>query len=337
MIHGGEIYDKKIEQDYSVNLNPYPCPQQVRHALIEAIDDVDKYPDIYQTDFRVKVAEAENMIAGLSSLSADNIIGGNGASELISAIIRFLDPKKVLLPIPSFYGYRHALLPFSDIAIEEYSLKEENDFTLSEDFCNCINDGTDLVIIANPNNPTGRCIVGEVFEKIVNKCADTDTALIVDECFLHLSDIGMSSIKYLSKCPKLFIINAYTKLFSIPGVRVGYAISRSENIKEMTGFLPEWNMSVFAQHVGVTCAEILMTTDYLQESHAYIKTERHKLMEHLSSCGYKVYPSDTNFILIYSEEDLYSSYLERGILIRDCSNFRGLGKGFYRIAVKNSK
>jgi histidinol-phosphate/aromatic aminotransferase/cobyric acid decarboxylase-like protein len=80
-----------------------------------------------------------------------------------------------------------------------------------------------------------------------------------------------------------------------------------------------------------------MTTDFLQESSAFIKTERQKLMDKLLSCGYKVYPSDTNFILIYSEEDLYKRYLERGILIRDCSNFRGLGKGFYRIAVKNSK
>ncbi len=328
MIHGGEIYDKRIELDLSVNLNPYPCPQQVRDSLIEAIDDVDKYPDIYQTDFRVKVAEASGLI------TADNVIGGNGASELISAIVRYLNPKKVLIPIPSFYGYRHALLPYSDVEIEEYSLKEENDFSLSEDLCNHINDGTDLVIIANPNNPTGRCIGVDVLEKIVEKCADTDTALIVDECFLYLSDRGESAIRYLPQCSDLFIINAYTKLFSIPGVRVGYAIAQMENIKELRRFLPEWNMSVFAQRIGVTCAEILMTTDFLQESSAFIKTERQKLMDKLLSCGYKVYPSDTNFILIYSEEDLYKRYLERGILIRDCSNFRGLSKGFYRIAVK---
>ncbi len=333
MIHGGEIYDKKIELDLSVNLNPYPCPQQVKESLRAAIDDVDKYPDIFQTEFRSKIAEAENMNTDL--ITTENVIGGNGASELISAIVRYIKPHSVLLPVPSFYGYRHALLPYSDIEIKEYYLRQEDDFVLSEEFCDYINEGTDLVVIANPNNPTGKCIEADVLKKIIRKCADIDIALIVDECFLHLSDCGESAIKYVSQCPKLFIINAYTKLFSIPGVRVGYAISQDENIKELRHFLPEWNMSVFAQRVGVTCADILMETDFLQKSVSYIKTERQKLMEHLSDSGYKVYPSDTNFILIYSDEDLYTRYLERGILIRDCSNFVGLSKGFYRIAVRS--
>ncbi|WP_026497292.1 pyridoxal phosphate-dependent aminotransferase [Butyrivibrio sp. WCD3002] len=376
MLHGGEIYDKKIEYDFSVNLNPYPCSEQVTEALRDAVNDVDKYPDITQRLFRESVAKAENkLLVGFSEafgdesrcggaensdlrLTSGNIIGGNGASELIFAIVRMLNPGKVLLPVPSFYGYRHALVSCGDVNTSIYQCIEESGFELREDFADKIDESTDLVIITNPNNPTGRCIAPNVLGKIVKKCAATDTALIVDECFFNLawtqeeykglsgdleSDKGdthgrcaqMSAVRYLSKCPKLFIINAYTKLFSIPGVRVGYAISSEENIRNLARYLPEWNMSVFAQRVGVACANYLISGDFIKQSKRYICEERALLMDAFRKHGCRVYPSDTNFFLIYSEEDLFDKLLCSGILIRDCANFEGLGKGYYRIAVKD--
>jgi histidinol-phosphate/aromatic aminotransferase/cobyric acid decarboxylase-like protein len=355
VLHGGEIYDKKIEYDFSVNLNPYPCPEQVMNALRDAINDVDKYPDITQKLFREKVAEAENKHlsdfaaaagdeTGDSSavnpsvrLTSENIIGGNGASELIFAIVKMLNPGKVLLPVPSFYGYRHALMACGDVNTSIYQCIENDDFDLREDFIDRIDGSTDLVIITNPNNPTGRCITPKTLDKIVKKCAVTDTALIVDECFLNLTMKNPSAVCYLDLCPKLFIINAYTKLFSIPGVRVGYAISSKENIRNLSKYLPEWNMSVFAQRVGAVCAEHLMSGDFVEKSNKYIKEERAQLMDAFMHKGCKVYPSDTNFFMVYSEEDLYEKLLNSGILIRDCANFEGLGKGYYRIAVKDKE
>lgn len=373
MLHGGEIYDKKIEYDFSVNLNPYQCPEQVIDALRDAINDVDKYPDITQRLFREKIADAENQLlmdfsalSGKESgdnitensglrLTSENIIGGNGASELIFAIVRMLDPGKVLLPVPGFYGYRHALKAQHDVMTSIYQCNKEGGFELKEDFADRIDESTDLVIITNPNNPTGRCIAPKVLDKIIKKCAAVDTALIVDECFLNLAraqsednreisgdsepekSAVMSAAHYLSECPKLFILSAYTKLFSIPGVRVGYAISSKENISNLTRFLPEWNMSVFAQKVGIACAEHLISSDFVEKTNQYISEERELLMDAFRRRDCKVYPSDANFFLVYSEEDLYERLLNSGILIRDCANFEGLGKGYYRIAVKDKE
>ncbi len=337
MLHGGEIYDKEIELDFSVNLNPYPCPQAVKDSILEAATLIDRYPDMWQGEFRKKVAESENRFLKGNFLTYENVLGGNGASELLFAVMRMLDPKKVLIPVPSFFGYRHALTPCNNAIITEYPLKEEEDFVITEDFVKKLDDGYDLVILANPNNPTGRCIDKEILHKIIKKTGERDVALVIDECFLKLTDCTTSAAAYLNKCSRLFVVNAYTKFFSIPGVRVGYVLASEDNINSLRNYLPEWNMSVFAQNAGRACADILLADDYIRITTDYIKEQRDKLSRTFEAKGCKVYPSDTNFFLVKSDENLYENFLQEKILIRDCANFVGLSKGFYRIAVKTEK
>ena len=347
MLHGGEIYDKKIEYDFSVNLNPCPCPDEVIEAVKDAIKDVDKYPDISQKKIRKAVAEVENHYLGNSDeglITPAMVVAGNGASELILAIVRLLAPGKVLLPVPSFYGYRHALNALLDhemsknkkLEIKEFFLKEDNDFLLTTDFVSEITDDTDLVILANPNNPTGRCIGADALEAVIEKCNQMGTALLIDECFLHLSDAEVSALKYLHSCDRLFVVSAYTKLFSLPGVRLGYAVSSEDNISELMRCLPEWNLSVFAERAGIECARILIETDFEERSKQTIRKEREILKTFLEEKGIKVFSSETNYLLVFTEYDLLGDLLEKGILIRDCSNFKGLGKGYFRIAVKDA-
>ena len=333
MLHGGEVYDKEIELDFSVSLNPCGCPDEVKDALSGAICDIDKYPDMDQRKFREAVARAEK-------LSPENIIGGNGASELLSAIVNMLGPSKALLLVPSFYGYVHALSMAPQCETVTYQLREDKGFELDETFADAITDDIDLLILGNPNNPTGKCIKKDVLEAVLKKCKETGTALIVDECFFRLSDNGTSARAYLDSYDNLYIVDAYTKLFSIPGVRVGFCLSQSENIVRLRRFLPEWNMSVFAQAAGIACAKILaddkksfldMTTELIRAECEYLSVELKKL-------GIKVFDSDTNFLLVRIDNDhfdLYHFLLNNHILIRDCSTFNGLTDGFYRIAVKD--
>lgn len=337
MIHGGDIYGKKIEYDLSVNLNPNPCPKEIMSSLKRAINDVGKYPDIAQRDFRIAVAEAENKLLGGSFLTKDNVLGGNGASELIFAIIRLISPKNVLLPVPGFYGYRHGLMALDDVNIKEFILREEECFALTEELAAEITKDTDLVILTNPNNPTGRAIGGEVLEHILKKCASVGAAVLIDECFLHLCQGAVSAVRYFDEIPNLFVLNAYTKLFGIPGVRIGYVMAAPENIDRLRRYIPEWNMSAFALEAGRACAEHICATDFASDSMKLITKERKELVHFLESRKIKVYPSDTCFVLVRTGDDLYNNLLDKKVLIRDCSNFVGLSKGYYRIAVAGSE
>ncbi len=331
MIHGGDIYGKTIEYDLSVNLNPNPCPESVKKALVEASKKVAEYPDPLQRDFRKAVAAIEG-----ENIGADNVIGGNGASELLMAIVRYLEPKKALLPIPSFYGYRHALNQFDNCEVITHRLMEEKGFVHDEALLDRIDDGIDLLILANPNNPTGRCINPELMKRIAQKCNETGTALLIDECFLRLSSGGESAAKYVGTVPDIFIVNAYTKLFSIPGVRVGYALANAKDIMAIKRFLPEWNMSVYAQEAGIACANEILNSNFLEDSITIIEEKRSQTKAKLDAIGIRAFGSDTCFLLIKSDQNLYDLAMSRGILIRDCSNFEGLGQGYYRISLCGS-
>jgi len=336
MLHGGEIYDKTIELDFSVSLNPCGCPDEVKDALSGAICDIDKYPDFDQRKFREAVARAEN---GL--IRPENVLGGNGASELLAGIVNMHRPAKALLPVPSFYGYVHALNMADGCEILTYRLREEDGFELGEEFTETITSDIDMAILGNPNNPTGKCIKKSVLEDVLEKCKELGVALVVDECFFRLCSISqaISARDYLDRYDNLYVVDAYTKLFSIPGVRVGFCLSQPQNIKRLRRFLPEWNMSVFAQAAGIACAKTLSDDkkSFMDSTTELIRTEREYLSSEFEKLGIKVFDSDTNFILMRMSEghDLYHMLLNNHILIRDGSTFEGLTGGFYRIAVKD--
>ena len=133
----------------------------------------------------------------------------------------------------------------------------------------------------------------------------------------------------------LLLVRAFTKIYAIPGVRLGYLLCSDRSILgKIKRQLPEWNLSVFAHAAGSVCAK---QSAFITETIDYVKGERQFLTDNLRQMGLRVFPSDANFILIHSNIPLYESLLGHGILIRDCENFRGLSKGYYRIAVKSRK
>lgn len=133
----------------------------------------------------------------------------------------------------------------------------------------------------------------------------------------------------------LILVRAFTKVFAIPGVRLGYLVCKNDRIlMRIASQLPEWNLSCFAQAAGCVCAR---QKEFLAETERLTAAERQFLEEGLRRIGFQVFPSRANFLLVYSKDPLYEKLLEQGILIRDCSNFRGLCRGFYRIAVKGRR
>ena len=332
-VHGGDVYGKHIDIDFSINVNPLGTPESVKAALHRAVEKCDRYPDI----------EARNLkeaVGGYLSVPEDYLLFGNGASELLGAIVHGIKPSKIVIPAPSFYGYEYAAKSIG-CDIVYYQTKRQDNFCVTKDICNVLDKDTELLFLANPNNPVGNLLERETVRDILRHCRDRGIYVVLDECFIEfcgdgcsmLSEIGTNINSGGEEFANLIIVRAFTKIFAIPGVRLGYLVCSDRSvINRISAQLPEWNISCFAQEAGCICAGL---KDFVSETQEYVHKERRFVEDGLRRKGFEVFPSDSNFILFYSERNLYESLLERGILIRDCGNFRGLGKGYYRIAVKS--
>lgn len=330
-IHGGDIYRNRVKLDFSVNVNPLGIPEAVEAALYEAVEKCDRYPDMTSEGLKKAVSSMLNV-------SKEYLLFGNGASELFMAIVHGIKPKKTVIPVPSFYGYEYAAKAAEGEVIR-YETTEENDFLVGEDFFSVLTEDVELLFLANPNNPTGKLMSREYLERLLKHCREMGILVVLDECFIEFCDSKteeeLSMLLQTEQFKNLMIVRAFTKIFAIPGVRLGYLVCSDNALREkIKRQLPEWNMSCFAQAAGCACAS---QKAFIKKTADFIKKERAFLEEGLKQAGMKVFPGEADFILLYSKEPLYEQLLSRGILIRDCENFRGLSKGFYRIAVKNRK
>ena len=323
-IHGGDIYRNKIKYDFSVSINPLKIPEEITDVLRESVDFAGCYPDYQQAGLREALSHAHN-------IPAENILTGNGASELLMAVVHGLAPKRAVIPVPSFYGYRHAIDAARCDVTYVYT-DEDDGFVPGTDFCDKIINGTDLCIIANPGNPSGRLLDKKYILSLADKCREAGGYLLVDECFMELSDRDESVVGAPYKYDNLLILKAFTKSYGIPGVRLGYLLTGDIALADRIGrHLPEWNVSVFGERAGIEC---LNHPGFPKEAVKVIAKEKEYINEKLAKYDIKVFDSNCNFFLINTEIPLYDMLLEKGILIRDCSNFEGLGMGYYRIAVR---
>ena len=324
ILHGGDVYRNEVRLDFSVNLNPYPMPREVTDAMQAGLSEINQYPDPMQQELRSRIAVLESM-------SPENVVCGNGASELLMAAVHAVMPRKALITAPCYAGYAVALKA-SDAEVAEYLLDEKRDFVLDDGILDQINDSIDMVFIADPNNPNGRLIEPALKKAIIEKCEECGAVPVIDECFYPLTAEGAEGGAVTDKALHL---RAFTKTFAIPGIRIGYMLSNdTELLDRIRKHLPEWNVSRIAERTGEAAAKVLESTDYLKDSVRMIEQEREYLAGQLERLGIKVYRSDTNYLLIKSRSGLYERLLERGILIRRCANFSGLDDTYFRIAVR---
>lgn len=323
--HGGDVYRNRVDIDFSVNVNPLGIPEAVCAALHGAVETCGQYPDR-------EAGELRRAVSDYFSVPKGNLLFGNGASELFMALAHGIRPGKTVVPVPSFYGYEYAAQAVGS-KILFYELKQENSFCVTGDLYSVLTEDVDLLFLANPNNPTGRCMDREMVFDILRHCREKGIYVVLDESFITFCGIQRSMLSAAEEFDNLILIRSFTKSFSIPGVRLGCLVCYNPLLlKRVAMQLPEWNLSCFAQAAGCACVK---QAAFLEKTMTYTKRERYFLTEGLRKVGLRVFSSDANFILFYSEEPLYERLLKKGILIRDCSSFRGLGRGFYRVAVKN--
>ena len=335
-IHGGDIYSKCIKMDFSVNGNPLGMPAEARLALLAAINHVGEYPDIAAGELTESVSRMLSAQSG-REIPGEWLLFGNGASELFPAIVHALRPADIMIPVPSFYGYEYAA-ETADSHIKYVYLPETADFRPGEELTDSLTENVDLLFLANPNNPTGQLADRKYLIELLEHCRQRGITVVLDECFMEFCETDpahpRSMLTQIDHYENLVLVRAFTKSFAMPGVRLGYLLCSNAAVREqIRRQLPEWNLSVFAQRAGVVCAEL--AEKYLRDTVEYVKTERAYLREGLEELGIRVVSGEADFLLVQTDRPLYEELLEKGILIRNCENFRGLGAGYYRIAVKS--
>ena len=323
--HGGGQYGQPVRLDFSVNTNPLGTPPAVMRAVEASAGRLHQYPD---PCCRALVAA----LAAYEGVPEAYILCGCGAAELIFAYCAALRPRRALELAPTFSEYAAALEAVG-CQVERYALRPEDGFAVGEGFLQALErTGCDTVFLCNPNNPTGRLIRPEVLEDACGVCVRRGIRLFVDECFLPLSSGGQSLKGRLADMPSLFLLKALTKSHAMAGLRLGYCLSGDGTLLEaMSRQSQPWNVPLPAQEAGVAA---LGERDYLEAALRLIDTERVWLRRELEGLGLSVCPSQANFLLFRSGRELYAPLLERGVLIRDCANYHGLGQGWYRVAVK---
>lgn len=324
--HGGDVYRHPGVLDYSTCLNPLGTPYSVIRAAQESMAKLECYPDITQAELKRALAKEEGV-------SMRNLILGNGAAELIYALVLAMRPRRALMAVPTFSEYERALLAVN-CAVDHYVMYAESGFRLDMGFAERIREDTDMVFLCNPNNPTGQLIEPEILQAVRERCRVTGTLLFVDECFLDFVDDAekYSLLPSINGDDGIFILKAFTKRYSIPGLRLGYGICESgEILDRMQACLQPWNVSVPAQAAGIAA---LKENDFAARARKVIREERAYLADALRSAGLKVWPSAANYIFFFGQEDLAEKLLQENVLIRDCSNYEGLIKGYYRVSVR---
>nr|WP_312291148.1 threonine-phosphate decarboxylase CobD [Clostridium chromiireducens] len=318
-------YEKII--DFSANINPLGAPISVKKAIIDGLDEIEKYPDITYFELKNSIGEYEN-------INIDNIILGNGAAEVLFNIVKGINPKKSLILAPTFSEYEEAVRAVNGDIIY-YELKEENNFCIQEDILEHIDDKIDLMFICNPNNPTGVITSKDLLEKILIKAQENNVILLIDESFLDFMEEDLSMISYINKYENLVIIKSLTKFFALPGIRIGYAICNSLLKEKVEMISPAWNINILAE---IATKVAVKDDNYITESIKFIKNEKEYLFNELRQIKeLKVFKPSVNFILLKNlrNMDLKNELLKNNILIRSCHNYKGLNNNFYRVAVRN--
>ena len=348
--HGGNIYkifrEKNIDKilDYSSNINPYGLPENLKKEIFEKLFVLERYPDPDYIELREKIAEKNN-------LNIENIIVGNGATEIIFLFMKILSPKKVLIVSPTFGEYERAIkastLANDSLEINYFELKETENFVLNvKNLETELENNYDLLILCNPNNPTGQFLKLKKLEEILKICEQKNTKLFVDEAFVEFVEDWENESIINSKENKenLFVIRAFTKFFAIPGLRLGYGICFNNNLlKKMLEKKEPWSVNNIADLAGKT---VLDDENYIQKTKEWIKDQKKYMYENLNKIeGLRAYKTEVNFILLKIEDNLLEKgldvknlrkkMLEKGILIRDASNFIYLNKHYFRLAIKD--
>ena len=246
-----------------------------------------------------------------------------------------IKPKNAVVAAPCFAEYE-AALECVGAKVEYYQINH-NTFEIEDDFMEMFEYKPDMIFLCNPNNPTGILINDRLLERIIKECDRNGVRIFLDECFLDFTgqEDKLSYVKNILRYRGLFVLKAFTKMYAIPGIRLGYGITYDkELIGKMYDAGQPWNVSVLAQNAGIAALD---EDKFAADTVSLISKEREFICTNFQRMNIKHWKSCVNYIFFMHKKGLKEELLNRGILIRDCSDYKNLTDGYYRIAIKSHK
>ena len=332
--HGGNVFRVARERgwdwreilDFSANINPLGVPGSVRRAMKESLEKICHYPEVGAPE----LCRAASAAWGVSE---NQIIAGNGATELLYFLARALKPRRVHLVLPAFTEYRRALAD-CEVTVTRCRAAEDYAMPLPRIASDVRRYQPDLVLLTNPNNPTGGLMDPAELGHWLAEELPPGTRAILDESFLDFTR-ETSLAKESARLPGLYVVRSLTKFYALPGLRLGCMIASEDNVRELEKVREPWQTSVLAEQAGVAA---LRDNGYRRRSLELIETGRSRIEERLKRIeGLRAVPPAANFLLVHcdcSVPDLQAFLLPHKILIRDLTNVEGVEGNAFRIAIR---
>ena len=332
MDHGGDLltykqhYDGELI-DFSSNINPLGPPKGLDRILLSSFKSLESYPDIQYRKLKTSISEYLNC-------NSKNVLVGNGAVEIINNFI--IPAKRVVVMNPAFSEYKKRAIAHEKEVVQ---LPYRKDFSIDINEITKVLEKDDLLILGNPNNPTGLRIEEEILLEIYKLVSNKGAYLLLDEAFYEFCPPDYDSVEIFKEYDykNIGIIRAATKFFALPGIRLGYACVSEEKAVEISKIELPWSVNSLADIAG---QYIFNDNSYIKNSKDYVAKERNYMLDELSKIqGLTPYNTHTNYILIklhnLDEEYVFKFFLEKGIVIRKCSSFKVLGNNHVRVAIKD--
>ena len=326
------VYGIKKEDitSFSANVNPLGVSPLLRSTLASHIDAITSYPDREYTSLR-------ECIAAYTGTDANQVIVGNGSTELISLFIQIEHPKKAMILGPTYSEYEREISLGGGTTLY-YPLREKDDFVLDvDDFTAHLNESIDLLVLCNPNNPTSSCINRMDMRRILDICKQYDIFVMVDETYVEFADNmdEITAVPLTHYYNNIIILLRTSKFFAAPGLRLGYAISGNQDlIKSINTRKNPWTINSLA----VIAGELMFTDEeYIQQTKSLISSERARIYEIFKNHpDFKPYKPSGNFMLLkilredITSADLFDKAIRKNMMIRDCSTFPFLDNKYIR-------
>lgn len=336
--HGSDI--EKIEARFHIpkeqilqfgsNVNPYGLSLHLREELQKKIACITNYPDPAYHALRTS-------IGNYCSCSKEHVLVGNGSTELISHMAHFLHPSSALVIAPTYSEYAREI-GLTGGQIHYFPLKEEDSFQANlNDLLAELENSYDMLILCNPNNPTSTALTQDQLRRILTHCKKKETFVVIDETYIEF-DPDMDNITAVPLSDifdNLIVLRGISKFYAAPGLRLGYAItSNQELIQRINSQKNPWSVNALAEQAGCILFD---DKNYIRQTKALIQEEQKRIYKKLKdSPDYHPYIPHGNFILVkilkegLTSSDLFLRAIEKGMMIRDCSDFMFLDEHYFR-------